>query len=88
MDGEGRPMSAFARVISALSAEANHGPDFVRRQAAYGIGWSIETGRSGAYVVEAIAAMDRDAIDALIDEARDACPTIGDVPRWLNARFA
>lgn len=75
----GSDISEVLRTLGAVEREAREARDFRRSQAAYGLGWAIETGRAP---MEAVAAVVTDP-HGLIDRAAVECDTIGDVPGWL-----
>lgn len=72
-------IDAVIAFLSRAEREAREVRDFRRSQAAYGIGWAIETGRAP---LEAIAYVVADP-EAVLAKAAEACDTIGDVPGWL-----
>lgn len=55
--------------------------------ATYGIIYALQTGRASTPAYHAIKAMTSIQLFKLIAGAAVACPTVGDVPRWLNAQY-
>lgn len=72
------------RLLTEAEREAREARDFRRSQAAYGIGWAIETARVG-FDVAAMVAADTEAVLAA---AAAECDTIADVPGWLHQAAA
>lgn len=54
--------------------------------AAYGLAWTLQTGRVAGGVDRGIKALDARKLAELLATLAVECPTIGDVPRWINAR--
>lgn len=55
---------------------------------AYGIAWALQTGRTTAAAAIAIRGMKFSQLCTLLSQVSEHCQYIGDVPKFLNQRFA
>lgn len=80
---------SWVATFDAVSRNAKHGDlPYMLDCAVYGIAWAMQTGRLSGAVMQRLDALDTAAKYALVADVAVACPTSGDVPRYLIGRFA
>ncbi len=75
----------FETRIDAILRAANRGDlPHAASVASYGIAWAIETCRVSGQVAKTVQGLSDAKLATLVARIGNECPTIGDVPRWLN----
>lgn len=83
-----RPTKQISIVLDAIARAAQRGEmPYAAYNAAYGIAWSLDTGRLDGRRHIALKGLKFPALVNLVATITALDLTIGDVPRWLLANF-
>lgn len=79
----------FETRIDAILRAANRGDlPHAAYTASYGIAWAMETCRVSGLIAQTIKGLSDAKLATLVARIGNECPTINDVPRWLNQKVA